>query len=340
MASERSFSRLLMMRNTTSSTLFWSPIYSAITQKIEGGVDLSYIIAPYIKLGPLKKLIESCTNTENLSVISSWKEQNIVSGSTDIDIYPYLNELRIPLYSHKKIHLKLFVFKDKTVFHTSGNVSQRGLGLGNENINNIEVGCFLELNIIDLIEINKIELNSKRITSEDYKLALSYVEEHKKPAEPLPDLELTQTEQVFSLSSLPEVDNPQALYEKYANGAFGLAVGHDLATYRIPNRLDKDSFFKLLGENFRNKQFITHLVSYIQQKGEDNEDTRGKQGVNYGDIRTWIIKNCTDNPRPTKFELNEKQLINHLYKWLEFFYEEITWNVPGRQSEVIYWNRH
>ena len=206
-------------------------------QKIESGVDLSYIIAPYIKLEPLKKLVESCTDTENLHVISNWQEQSIVSGSTDIEIYPYLEDLKVPLYSNKTIHLKLFIFKDGTVFHTSGNVSRRGLGLGSDNENNIEVGCFLELNPNDFIEIEKIILSSKRITPEDYQLALSYVEEHKKPAEPLPDLELTPTGQDFSLSLFPEMNNPQELYEKYANGDFDLAAGHDLATYEIPSRL-------------------------------------------------------------------------------------------------------
>lgn len=321
-------------------SLFWGSMHSAITQKIESGVNLSWVIAPYVKLEPLRSLVDSCANIENLLVISSWQEQSIVSGSTDIEIYPYLKSMNVPLYSNTKIHLKLFVFDDGTVFHTSGNVSRRGLGLGSENENNIEVGCFIKLATTDFIEIKKLIRNSKRINEEDYEIAKQYVLDNELPRESaLPPLNLTSKEKVLSLDSFPETETPEKLYEKYVAGNADLSTGHDLALYTIPEGLNSDSFFKILGEHFTNEPFITELVLFIQKRCKEKEINGDKPGCNYGyDISEWIIQNCTDNPRPTKFEINEGQLITRLYEWLQFFYEEITWNVPGRHSAVVYWN--
>lgn len=46
------------MDNARTTDLFWSPIHSAITQRIESGVDLIYVITPYIKLDHSRTLLK------------------------------------------------------------------------------------------------------------------------------------------------------------------------------------------------------------------------------------------------------------------------------------------
>jgi hypothetical protein len=311
--------------------LVWTPTYDYVAQKIREKKRLELVIAPYIKREALKQLLDECEDVSNLKVIVRWDPQDIIVGVSDIEIYEDLKAKGIPLYRHSSIHLKMLVFNQNWAFHTSGNITQSGLGLRANP--NIEVGAQIQLEPKDWVEIYKLLENANLIDDALYEKACEYKEANKSKPDPLPPLDLEPTEdKAFSRFSLPAIQSPEKLYEIYQNpGSFNdddelfSAFVHDISLYNVASGLEKEQFFEQLGVSFRAHPFTESVAGFI--KG--NESTR------FGEMNAWITSQCSDNPTPYRWEI--KQTTNKLYDWLAYFLEEITWDVPGARSQVIHW---
>ena len=79
--------------------LVWSPICTFLQKQIQQKRQLRLLIAPYARLDALKALVEMCEDTSHLKLVVRWSGKDIISGVTDLEIYPYLKEKRI-------VHLK------------------------------------------------------------------------------------------------------------------------------------------------------------------------------------------------------------------------------------------
>src|SRR5262249_54640128 len=113
----------------TSPSLVWSPTHEYLADRIRQEKQLRILIAPFIKLEALKQLVSICKDTSELQVIVRWKAKDLLTAASDLAIYPFLRDRGIPLYTHSEIHLKLFLFTDALAFHTSGNITEKGLGI-------------------------------------------------------------------------------------------------------------------------------------------------------------------------------------------------------------------
>ena len=312
--------------------LVWTPTYDYVAQKIRENKRLELIIAPYIKREALKQLLDECEDLSNLKVIVRWDAQDIIAGVSDIEIYEDLRAKGIPLYRHPSIHLKMLVFNQNWAFHTSGNITQSGLGLRTNP--NIEVGAQIQLGTKDWIEIHKLLEQAVLIDDELYEKAFEYKEANKSKPDPLPPLDLESVEdKAFSRFSLPAAQSPGKLYEIYRNpNAFKhdddllSAFIHDITLYNIPYGLSENEFLDQLGKNFKANRFTKAVSFYVKE----NKSSR------FGAMNAWITSQCSDRPTPYRWEI--KDTTNKLYNWLACFFEEITWEVPGARSQVIYWN--
>ena len=63
---------------------------------------------------------------------------------------------------------------------------------------------------------------------------------------------------------------------------------------------------------------------------------KNERSARFGQVNEWITELCSDKPTPYRWEL--KSSTNKLYDWLDYFFDEISWDVPGRHSQVIYWD--
>ena len=256
-----------------------------------------------------------------------------MSSVSDISIYPYLKKLRIPLYIHPHIHLKLLIFNDALAFHTSGNITQSGLGL--QPRHNIEIGCQVEISYSDWGRIYELLSKSTRVDDAIYQTVCKYCEENGSKAPPLPPLKMPKVaDKRFSKLSLPSSPNPELLFQFYQApnknddaDTEAAAFMHDLTLYQIPPSLGREEFFSTLAERFKNHAFIQAIVQLIQGEGS----------ARFGLVNEWLTANCSDKPTPFRWEM--KIVTHRLYEWLEYFFREITWDVPGDHSMVIYWNQ-
>ena len=306
--------------------LHWTPISKHL---LNAGENCILLISPFIQKPSIQGLIENFKDSDSLQVVTRWNPSDIVSGVSDLEVYPYLEELGLPLYINSRIHLKLTIFENDNAFHTSANVTNRGLGIG-ENPN-IEVGCQVRLSGNDWLRIHDLLESSVRVDDSIYDQAKRYLDENKEKRPPLPILTYRskQGSKEFSRHSLPFVQSPESLWDYYSVDQFeGSRANfvHDLVLYSVQKPgLNREEFLEQLKANFKRHAFIRSVAGFVEREGH----------LRFGAVNNWITEKCTDKPVPFRWEM--KPATNRLYDWLEFFFDEISWDRPNH-SQVIYWN--
>jgi len=294
------------------------------------GEELRVLIAPFIQSAALLNLIEDCGPSNSQSIITRWNAADIATGVSDIEIYPMLKDKGIALYIHQSIHLKLFIFESNWAFVTSSNITGKGLGISGQG--NVEVGCRAELGSEDWRSIYDLLGASVRVDDEIYQKAKDYRDANAKKPKALPELHLTSEQnQPFSILSLPAIESPSELHELYASikpipAEIMTSYYHDMTLYKVPLGLDKDKFYVHLGNIFIGQPFIKAIASLIKEA----------KSAPFGLVNKWLQANCSDKPTPYRWEL--KPATRRLYNWMDFFFDEIKWDVPGQHSQVIFWN--
>ena len=310
------------MSNT--SRLYWNS--DRAFRNVLDDQTTQIFISPFIQRHALETLLAQSRNT-NLKIITRWNPQDICSGVSDIDIYPYLCEQHLPLYIHPDIHLKLLI-TETAAFLMSSNITNRGLGLSNKS--NVEVGCFVTLAHPDWINIYKLLDESVRVTDTIYEMAIQYRDANSVAPRSLPELKLEDEIRGFSILDLPATESPTTLREYYFHiqtnvGQHSNACIHDLLNFQIRPNLNEDEFIENLRHAFRAKPFITSFVQYL----------RNRSSLSFGQVKQWLQQTCADQPTPYRWELTENT--QYLYIWLDYFFEEISWDRPN-YSMVIKWS--
>lgn len=313
-----------------SQSIIWSPIHHAIEKRINTGDKLLLVISPFIKHGALDRLISTDSFTEQTKVIVRWQPSDLLNSVSDLSIYPLLNDLGVPLYRHENIHLKLYIFESNIAFHSSGNLTERGFGYSDQR--NVEIGSFSDLSDTDWSNIYALIGQSRLMDDALYSQFEEYERDNKLAKAKTASLKLEDPEpQPFSTSSFPAVKSPEEFIRWYL---FGVSRDdpevvrrfiHDIDLYSIPSSLENAKLEEHLRTSFTTQPFVLGVVDFIRQQGS----------VRFGGINDWIHSNCADVPLPYKWEI--KDTTNTLYNWLEYFFDEISWDVPGQRSQVVYW---
>jgi len=312
----------------SESQLVWSPIHKFLKEQIQYKAQLRLLIAPFIKIDALKTLIEMCEDISHLKVITRWAGRDIINRVVDLDIYQYLAEKRIPLFLNCSIHLKLYSFDNACAFHSSGNITKKGLGLASDS--NVEIGCMVKLSDEDWKQIYNILNKSNRVDDMMYKKALQYLEENSKITKDIPSFDLQPTDlKEFSILSLPASPTPEDLCGFYQtrydnNEDMVPSYVHDLILYNIDDSLTQDHFHQQLKEKFIEHPFVQAIVNLI----------RKEKSARFGLVNEWIQNHCSDRPTPYKWEIKRNTLF--LYNWLEYFFDEISWDRPN-YSMILRW---
>lgn len=313
-----------------NSAIIWSPILANLSEYLDDGERLTTIIAPFIKVDALCKILD-LPKSEELSVIARWRPDEILRGVSDLAVYPLLKEMRIPLYIHDSIHLKLFLFDSDRAFCSSANVTSMGLGFrdpGNE-----EAGALATLKFEDFLHLKRLRDDSRLVTDEVYEAYLKCIDGIDLDPPNLPEVDLPNiSDQKFLLSMLPATKSPEKLWDLYSTlGSAPLGnderhrVVHDLCTYKLPTGLSRNELDQRLGKGFRDNPFIREIVQLIKLKGS----------IRFGGVNDFIHRTCRDVPLPYRWEI--KSTTAHLYNWLAYYYTEITWDRPS-YSQVAYWH--
>lgn len=284
-------------------------LYNELSTFIDKAVNL-YIYVPYIKLSQLTSLVKDNTNIK--AIIVRWEPRDLITGASDLDIYPFLKEKGITLYRNPRVHLKAFVSSGKSAFIGSANISQRALNTPPLLKYNYELATIYDdLGLADRLYFNMIEAESVLVTDLIYEQIKSQLPEKLAafPKEADFEIDIQYPDKNFSIASLPMTYSVDTLYRIYETQESVHEVElncslHDLAIYNIPLGLPIADFKKRLKSNFFNHPFIRAFLTNIDNEGQ----------IYFGGAKDWIHKNCSDVPTPRKWEITEN--IQILYRWI------------------------
>jgi len=273
-----------------------------------------FLYVPYIKTKILQQLVDEIDN--RITIITTWQMNDLISGSSELELFEFTQREKIDLYIHNKIHLKVYSINLETAIASSGNISQRGL-LPNGNY---EFGVFVEkLSTHDRMYLEKIRNEAIFVNEEVYQKYLKDYEKCKKAAPPRIEFEdpvITLKKDYFLKSALPMTENIQDLVEGYQkinsnnnpseNPEITSCIYHDLANYEIEIGLSRKEFLHKLKKQFFSHPFICLIDRFLVDSDRPQ----------FGVIRDFVRNNCTDVPLPRPFELNKN--INVIYDWFVF----------------------
>ncbi len=312
--------------------IYWTPLYLSLRKEIRKNKGIILIICPFIQLYAIKTIIKEIDDYKELKIITRWKEEDVISGVSDINIYKFLKNNNIKLYINQNIHIKLLVFRNNLGFLMTGNITNRGIGIS--NINNVEGGIVTELNKDDWSRILNIINESIEVDDYLYCIYKEYLKENKN----LIDLKLPiinikyPINKEFSIFNLPVLSSPEEMYMLYKSINEIINIDkyrmllHDMTIFNIDFNLSKNVFFACLNKAFINYPFIKAIIEFLKRKNEP---------IRFGSLKKWLQDNCSDKPVPYMYELTNNAQV--LYKWLSFFYFNNIKITRPRYSQLIEW---
>jgi|APSaa5957512535_1039671.scaffolds.fasta_scaffold32367_3 hypothetical protein len=314
-------------KNRIISSPLFDEIFEYFQKNTNSGI---FIFVPFIKTKILEKLVSGLNS--KIIIVTTWNPQDILEGSSELELYPFCKENQITLYVNNKIHLKVYSKNLESVIITSGNISQRGL-MPNGNY---EIGTIVEkISSKDRLYFEKIRNEAILVDDKIYEQLKNWKEkqEFESPEETrLEEIIIIPEKDNFLISALPMTKEIDDLIEGYEKITLGLepsnnfetsaCIFHDLANYNIVPGLSKEEFLKKLKIQFFAHPFIQKINEFIEPEAY------------FGRIKEWIQDNCTDVPVPSRRELTGN--VQVLYEWFEQLGEGVyVIDVPGSHSQRI-----
>lgn len=316
-----------------SDRIYRSPLFQTIKEyllKSSHDKKITYLFVPYIKTIILKQLLEGITG--KVVIITTWNTQDLLAGSSELELYQFCKKHNITLYINNKIHLKIYSSALENMIVSSANVSERGL----LPEGNFECATFVdEISSQDRLYFESIRKNARLMNDTMFEQLSKWYEKQVKQSNPkniFDEIVNSSSEKDFLISALPMTKNVEILENGYLKINQGMnpseddeisnCIFHDLANYNIEVGLRDEEFRKKLKQEFFLHPFIQRIDEFINPEAY------------FGRIKEWIQDNCTDVPVPSRRELTGN--VQVLLEWFEKLGDgKYVVNVPGEHSQRI-----
>ena len=280
--------------------LYHNPLFDPIREYFEHASpdETIFLFVPYVKTDVLERLISGLKN--RIVIVTTWNPMDILSGSSDLKLYPFCKEHGISLYVHEHIHLKAYSVGLGSIMLATGNLSHRGLLPGG----NYEAATLLEtLTNADRLFFERIRREAMLVDDAMYKELKNWIGDNdvQMPEQiPLSSI-ISESQDDFLISALPMTKNFDHLVSGYIRINMNLppsddpeitsCIFHDLANYGTSPGLSEKEFVKVIAESFFAHPFIKRIDEFISPEAY------------FGRIKEWVQNNCTDVPVPSRREL-------------------------------------
>lgn len=309
-----------------------SPLFETIKEYLNTAIidETIYIFTPYIKTAILNKIIPQ-TNTK-IVIITSWNTNDLLSGSSELELYPFCIENGITLYINNKIHLKFYSNEFNDGIIATGNISERGL----MHDGNYECAVYMDkIENSNRMFLQNIISKSTLINDDIYFELKNWLKNQTKILKNLDyfdNIVNNVTNNTFLISALPMTYCINDLISGYAklnrdqepsaDKEISDCIYHDLANYDIELGLSNEKFLHKLKVNFFAHPFILRIDEFIDPHAY------------FGGIKEWVQSNCTDVPIPSRRSLTNN--IQVLYEWFnELGDGKYVIDTPGSHSQRI-----
>lgn len=312
--------------------LYHNPLFGHIRKYILGASDgdIISLFVPYIQAKVLAKLLEGVEN--RVVIVTTWKPVDLLSNSSDLEVYPYCRERNIALYVNETLHLKVYSVGLDSAIIATGNISRHGLMPDG----NYEAATTVErLTNADRLFFETIRANARLVDDSMYAELQTWIKDNRSVEPKIPelnDLISAPDRDDFLVSALPMTHSVAALVAGYAriradrdpsdDQNISACIYHDLANYSIQMGLSNDEFRREISTKFFAHPFIQKIDGFIAPEAY------------FGRIKEWIQNNCTDVPVPSRRELTDN--VQVLLEWfVELGDGRYVVDVPGRHSQRI-----
>jgi|GEM_PF-1225731 len=297
--------------------IVFSKIYASLFDFILTTNSELIIICPFIKKNALEKVLAQLSSDVKVVVVVRWKLEDLISGSSDLEIYPIIRKLNHKLYLHHNIHLKIFLKDKKEIFLGSANITNSGLGLdANSNIEAISVN---DSDQNAIFEISKI-LKSSKIVNEDLfntisEIVVKFENSKINLKSEREDME-KQDEKIFEKNitnlvvvDFPFCDSPQTFIRNYFDpDLYSAEMAHDIKLFGVSKEESKNTLTVKLKKEFLSSSAFTWQNSIVGD------------GVSFGRYSSLLHDALTDDPKPYRKKI--KELVNNMINWTLFFTNE------------------
>lgn len=145
------------------SILVSQKILDCIRDELSASRESFLLISAYCKL-PLVKYFDSCivnTSIEKKLVVR-FRPDDIASGASDLDIYPYCRDNGWKLFFRMDLHAKTYVFDRLRCIIGSANATGNGMNIGGSGNYEMATACELadkDVRALDLLLRGAVEMD-------------------------------------------------------------------------------------------------------------------------------------------------------------------------------------
>ena len=285
--------------------------------------DELIIISAYIKNQGLLWLKKFVSKDVKVKVICRWSENDLLQGSSDLEIYEFCKENNWNFKILNNLHAKVICLDRKKLFIGSQNLTSRGLSLFNSS--NEEIGVLTNVTNEELDVIDNINNNSIEINDEIYGMYKKWLDQNIKNFKKIEFSDEIKIITNLDLDNLWVKDLPSSDYNFFINNI----------KKNIDEIIHTKEVFSIFEDGFDNKNLERKIINskifkWIKKKlTEENLNS-----INFGKLSNLIHNSVKDDPTP--YRLTIKNLQNNLYSFLrEINSDQFKIEIPGERSEVL-----
>ena len=287
-------------------------ILDRIKSELSRSTESFLLISAYCKR-PLVEFFDSCISSEKIEkkLVVRFQPEDIVSGASDLEIYPYCKEQGWKLYFRLDLHAKTYVFDRIRCIVGSANATANGLSIGGTG--NYEMATYCELEEKDVKALDMLLYGAVEMTDSIYDAMSKYLEcQHKENGLLWPEDILKLFKPDYSIlfaEDFPTCDNP---------------LHADIEDLLFLN-LGRDKNLDQIKMAFAHSKSYLWLVSLIQ-----HQDAKE---LYFGAITSCLHNVLLNEPKPYRKDV--KQILANLLSWVSILdMEEIEVDRPHHSQRV------
>ncbi|MEK4521150.1 phospholipase D-like domain-containing protein [Psychrobacillus sp. FSL W7-1493] len=268
------------------------------------------IVSAYVKIEALKELDKYLTNIEKILLVR-FRKGDILSNSTDIELYDYCVSNGWKMYFNFDMHSKIYVFDRQTFFIGSANATLSGLGIKeHSNIESGVTGTCDELTYTKILEVfnNAIQMTPS-LMIEFQNQIIEQPRNNTFQEWFLNDLNLAKSNSIKNLWVCDFISSTNTFDIK----------SKDLKLLGLTREESYDT--KRLRDNFKALKCYNWLINIIEEE------------IYFGELSATLHNALIDDPTPYRKEV--KDLLAILLIWIqELDIEEIIIDRPKYSQRI------
>lgn len=300
------------------SILLSDKLLKCISEELSELKESVLIISAYCKL-PLIKYFDSFIKNVNAdkTLVVRFRPDDIISGSSDLELYSYCKDNGWKLYFRLDLHAKTYVFDRIRCIIGSANATSRGMHLGGTG--NFEVSAACQLDNNDQEILRKLLFGSVEMNDDIFMNMQDYLKNHvamKRKTVIWPDSIETLFPKDYSV--LFSEDFPDCVHPYTARNEDFLFLGVDTSV--------SDEEMIIL---FKRSKCYLWLLDTIRKKPS--------MQMSFGELSKHLHSSILNDPKPYRKDV--KQLLGNLLNWItDFDIEEIKIERPNYSQVITYRN--